>query len=480
MWRRLFVMRSCAQCWSLSCCCTFIFWSARRFAGAVPSACVTLLVLLGPLNSYTVYLMPEATYFFAFWVLSWVALGTSVHTSLFRWASLGAILGLMALVKPHALFLTPALMAFAMYMHLRLRRLDLLKTLGALVCLCTFAIAVKLVVGYLIVGKQGLTLFGSFYSGMARNSVPGLDHYLSVARYSGSSLAMHVSAIALALGVPLAGTIAFASHGLFALEQRTPARSLAVYCMLVLGSMVLLSAFFTGSLASANPAEIVRLHQRYYDFALPLLMLVAAAMATPGDMSVSVAWRILGAGVVAAFLAAIFMHRFNGLRLGVLDGPWFAGLVTNRRLMRVCSFAMFVCVVAWSAWPRQAAKVFLWVVLPLSCLVGGCMVNQLLAKEHQQTVYEKAGKFARIYLDPVDLSSLVVVCSDPAEGYRVMFNVDAADASFQVSPVDKPYDWTTLPAGKRWILSLGSRPIPDDAPVKIVMPGFVLARAPDR
>jgi hypothetical protein len=106
------------------------------------------------------------------------------------------------------------------------------------------------------------------------------------------------------------------------------------------------------------------------------------------------------------------------------------------------------------------------------------MVNRELALHHDRTVFENAGQFARLYIPAAELDQLVVVCGEPGEGYHLLFNIDSPGAVFQTQAGSEPYEWKSLPVGKTWVLSLTGGTVPDDAIVKIQMPGFVLAKAP--
>jgi phosphoglycerol transferase len=94
----------------------FLYLTGRRYCSAPLAAALALLAVLAPFNSYTVYFMPEATYFFGFSVLSWAVLARHGQWPDLAVAALGgALLGALSLVKVHALFLTPALLAFIWY-----------------------------------------------------------------------------------------------------------------------------------------------------------------------------------------------------------------------------------------------------------------------------------------------------------------------------------------------------------------------------
>lgn len=77
----------------------FIYLVARTVAARPLAFAVATLAMLAPLNAYTAYFMPEATYFFGFSVLSWFVL-TRTHLHFATHALVaGAMLGAMSLVK---------------------------------------------------------------------------------------------------------------------------------------------------------------------------------------------------------------------------------------------------------------------------------------------------------------------------------------------------------------------------------------------
>ena len=92
-----------------------IYLTARRTCTKSVSSIVALLALLGPVNSYTAYYMPEALFFFSFWLLTWFILRLDHSSSSKSWCFAGILLGLSALVKPHALFFLPAIVLYILY-----------------------------------------------------------------------------------------------------------------------------------------------------------------------------------------------------------------------------------------------------------------------------------------------------------------------------------------------------------------------------
>ncbi|MDF4002849.1 hypothetical protein P3W33_05450 [Luteibacter sp. PPL552] len=456
----------------------FIYQTCRRVAPRFPSCWVTILVMVGPLNSYTVYFMPEAMYFFGFWIMAWVATNLDERAGVIDWAGLGVVVGLMSLIKPHALFLLPALCIFAMYLYVRLQWKDVVRAAVMAVILVTVTIGTKFAVGYQFAGRAGVTLFGNFYSGVASSSVAGLDHLVALGGYSLHSLLAHFLAIVLALGLSLGTAMGLAVAGPWTPREKMPVHRVAVFTVLMVGSLVVIVSLFTGSLAMADPSEIIRLHQRYYDFSLPLCMICAAALAYSPLQTISLPWRIAFTTILLVAFGVIFTEKFQGFRPGILDGAWFDGLMTDSRCFGVVAYIMALCVVAWPFAPRVALTGLLYLGLPLSTVVSGFMVNRELDQHRGPTVYERAGWAARQFVPASERAGLVVICTVPAEGFRVLFNVDDANATFQIAPDTVAYEASKLPPGKSWVLSVGGRALPGNGTVVTRGEGYVLLHMP--
>jgi phosphoglycerol transferase len=89
-----------------------IYLVARTVTSAYLAVFIALLTGLGPINSYTAYFMHESMYFFMFWVVSFVILKGGIEISNVILFVIGILLGIMTLIKVHALFLIPA---FSLY-----------------------------------------------------------------------------------------------------------------------------------------------------------------------------------------------------------------------------------------------------------------------------------------------------------------------------------------------------------------------------
>ena len=86
----------------------FIYSVARRFCSVPVAVLIVALSMMGPVNSYTAYFMPEAMFFLSFWVCVAYYLSLDGHASVKSWLILGLLMGASSLIKPHTLFALPA------------------------------------------------------------------------------------------------------------------------------------------------------------------------------------------------------------------------------------------------------------------------------------------------------------------------------------------------------------------------------------
>ena len=157
LWRRLSRLRRILNALFFVAATPFLYLTARRACTRGVASLVALLALVGPINTYTAYYMPESLYFLSFWLLTWYILQLDNSASSRAWSLAGVILGLSALIKPHALLFLPAIVGYVLYVSGKKEgqwALQAFRNASALVVLTFLA---KLLIGYLLAGKAGLT-----------------------------------------------------------------------------------------------------------------------------------------------------------------------------------------------------------------------------------------------------------------------------------------------------------------------------------
>ena len=97
---------------------------------------------------------------------------------------------------------------------------------------------------------------------------------------------------------------------------------LPCYALAVLVNLMLVAGFFTASVANTGPCEsIARLHMRYYNFALPLLLMIAASQLSSQSITGMRRWRALMAFPIGLAIIYAVCTRLAPYTPGFVDSP---------------------------------------------------------------------------------------------------------------------------------------------------------------
>lgn len=461
----------------------FLYAITRQVAGRAWACVVVALSLMMPLNLYTAMFMPESTYYFGFCVLSWLALNRSGWDRAPHGLALGVVLGLMSLVKVHALFLLPALLLYLCYLAFaqdggqRLR--DALLSC-ALAAGATFG--VKFGLAYVFAGKAGLTLFGSFYGGTA-----GQGHTL--ATLIGPALINvrgHLELLALLFALPLSVILFTLPSPAARAATGAAGTRLQLYSLLMLGAAVGMTAAYTASIASFGPLETIRLHVRYYSFVFPLLLAVAATLPGRARRAGPATWR----AAVALIVGAIVVYGYFNLphySLSMVDGPEIAGLPLDQPAGQVLLGADLLVLALWAVGSIAAAPLFLLAAMPWFLFNGYQSNRDYLAQLIPSWSADRGGRAAHRIVPPEERKLLTVAAVDDQEIMRTQFHIDDKDTTSVQVQKDQPVQPYQIPPRGKWFLVIGKHPLPpgytpveateDYALVKLNAQRKVLARA---
>ena len=437
----------------------FVYAIARQVAGRGVALAVALAATLAPLNLYTTYFMPETAYYFSFCVLSWVALARSGWHWV-RWSvALGVVLGLLALVKVHALFLVPPLVLYMAYVRWAAGPRWLLPALGSIALALATAAALKFGVGWLLAGPGGLQLLGSFYQANANSA--GNRTAASLVGPALVSARGHLMVLAVLVPLPLA----IALHALLRrpLRARTgKAELLQVWTLLVLGATVGVTFLFTATLVNpgASADEGLRLHMRYYSFVLPLLWLVAAATWGRREEAIRPALRwTIAAGIALLMLAALVKlptYAFNPV-----DGPDIFMFKPDGWRGRVLIAVGLATLLLWALGKDLAARLFLCVGLPLALLGGLASSHKIAYKfNHIETAADRAGAAVLARVPAAERKAITIAGTDAVEMIRTQFHIDDKDSQLLLLPDNAPIGEDEVPTHQKWLLVMRNHPLP--------------------
>jgi phosphoglycerol transferase len=438
----------------------FLYLTARSVTGRATAAAIALLATLAPLNLYTAYFMPEAAYYFGFCVLSWVAL-TRRH---WHWAlhalACGALLGVMSLVKVHAVFLVPALLLFLAYARWMNDKTSGPGWIGSAVLSMAIAgasiFAVKFGIGYLLAGDAGLSLFGPFYAGGA-NAVSAGDklRLLKPAFVIGRA---HLMLLALAFGVPLALLL----QGVLRPVRRTQAGQadlIGIYTLLMLGAAAGMAVLYTATLAAPGSNEGLRMHVRYYSFVFPMLWVVAAAAMERRDERRPAALRWTLAVLLSAVLAVAIV-KLPTYSINAVDGPEAYALRLDHTLSRIILALQVLALLLWAAGRGSAQRLFLFVVTPLFIASGIADNRYALRLYVPDQAADAAGKAAHRLVPPGERGKITVAGSELGQIMRAQFHIDNKDTAMLELPADAPLQPYQLPIRNKWLLVFGNHALP--------------------
>lgn len=455
----------------------FFYLIARNVVPRLLAVAVVVAALLAPTNLYTSFFMPEATYYFGFAVLSWVALSPVAWTPLQRALAAGIVIGLMSLVKVHALFLMPALALFLAanaWLDGGQRRQRL--ALASAVLAPAVGLAVKFGLGYLLAGEAALDVFGSFYSSNASATRSGAGLRLLAPAFV--NFRGHLMALAILASLPLAMLL----HLLLSRAARQHAGSalnrLQLWTFLMLGSAAGLTVAFTASISAVAPMEGLRLHLRYYIFVLPLLLILAATpLARPAAPVPAGARRsawLVAAGLLAVLAFAVW--RLPTYAISMTDAPEIIGVGLETGAGRLLVALSAVVLILWARGSRHASTVFLFLAFPLVLFHGTRATDAYLAQLRGGWAADNGGRFAREHVPPAERNEITIAASDGLEIMRAQFHVDAPDTTGLELGPDAPVGENQLPVRKKWLLVIGNHPLPPGVTPWKAGPGYALVR----
>lgn len=436
----------------------FIYLVARQVTAPLAALAITLISLLAPVNLYTAFFMPEAAYYFCFALLSWLLLTRAAWAPSRLALASGVVLGMMSLVKVHALFLLPALCLF-MVGATWLRATDsrpLRTGMVAAFVLAAVTLAVRLGLGFVLAGEPGLALVGKFYATAAASGTGSSPLDLLTPLFINGRA--HLMVLALLMALPMAALLLALFSPAMRQDAGAPFNRLALYAILTLGSAAGMTVAYTASIAGVGPQEVLRLHLRYYSFTFPLLLAVAAA--TAHHRRVAPRLRVLVALLIgAAVIAAVVMvPRYV---LNTVDGPEIKALDLNAWSGWAVAALALVTLGLWARGQRLAAPLFLFGTMPLTVILGGILTSTFLSQIVNDWPSDRAGKAARDVVPRGERHLITVAGSEITEIMRAQFHIDNRDVGMLELPPGAPIERYQLPARQYWLLVMGRHALPE-------------------
>jgi phosphoglycerol transferase len=438
---------------------------ARTLIDTKIAGFVSLFPIVFPSNSYIAYFMPEAFYqLLVYIIVIWLILGRRFNPVLHS-AVAGVLFGFAILVKVHALFLSLSYFVCLILMNITRRETSLLEMIWKGLIFVVSILFVRFGLGYLIAGSNGLAVFGASYSSLANSTADKTDLYGLYAQGALRSLLSHLLFLVLLLPLPaflLAERVWEEGVGIFRSGKRdmppnVRGHEFAVVVFSILLVMLPVTALFTAVVATGGGMESLgRLHMRYYNFMLPLMGLLAVIeLQFPRPrMRRPVAAAILLVYTVLAAYAVSSAENYSATNF--VDAPLYQAILGGRFRIFVLASAGLLILALWTWRRRVGALCYLTIMLPALLLASNV---ETLSKQWPAARADSAilGANATTALLPhADVGKVVVVGSGAPGLLKAAFYLDSPEVAVVVVESGSTYDSSKVPAGKKWVLFIGS------------------------
>jgi phosphoglycerol transferase len=429
-----------------------IYGLSRRFLQHVPALLLSLLIIIGPLENYTAYFMPESCYFLGFWLFVFLFLSNLPHWSAIAGTWGGVALGMLTLIKPHALAVLGGANLTLIAILFLPKAFDLKRrdTVRCLVILNGAWFTTVVMLHVVLFGHRDLDIFG-YYWGM---NAPIPDRFVFTKDVI-IVLLRHLAYLAPMFGLPIVATV-LATLGWLpgeVSESQSRLRILTLFAIIVCGCLLVMTGAATAEFGLGDSGALSRVHGRYYDFALPLFLIALYSLRCSElpDRARKLFFFGILASLVLVFVSWQCFARLCSLNL--IDYPEMAWVTRPHHFALSVFWPLAALVLVYYAIvgfkERTTYSIYLVFVL-----AGG---NILTASAQQsldaEAMPDRAGALIRSLFDGEDRDVGLVVGSDPGIVRRCLFGIQANPLVLEI-PARTPIDQRSIGKEVKWVLAL--------------------------
>ena len=395
----------------------FLYKVSRNYMGRSMAIYISICALLFPMNVYTAYFMPETLQFLLFWAFMYFLVVFSNNNDQKKSIAVGLALGLMSVVKPHALFLIPITWIFFY--------LTKINNLPKNILLNTICVVItKMVAGYLFVGSRGLNFFGEDYSSVAK-TVGFEEFFEKIIPLASYNFYGHFVALFVIFGIPIYyifSNIFYSKKN----KDNLPLLALSKFVFTLTFTQIMIYSVFAGKAAGMGQYEsIERLSLRYYDFVFPLFLIIIGA-------NYNVSYNNKLKNVIIYFVLILFsiIALGKGFLPNLVDAPVLSSLKSNYYYYIILT-SISIVILPILFLSEKVGKIFyLFVYLPLFILFTNYSIISDLKSSKQAGLYDQGCQFVNKYLGD-DVKKLLIIGPDLASLYRCNFYMSNPGLGFR-------------------------------------------------
>ena len=445
----------------------FIYLIAARIVGHAWAVAVTTVSAVSPIHAYVAYFMPESMYMAFMFATIWVTLNAVRDGHWQRWLVAGSMLGLTALVKPHAFFALPAFLLVALIVSAREEGHSLKRVALKVASFGAAFFVVKFAIGFAFAGPVGLSLFGG-YGGL--DSVVGQissgaeavnqDSAKSFAQVffevTAMQLPSHISLLLLIAGLPLLLSLRVVFGAFKSKEPISELGSFVVLTGIISFSFAIVVAAFEGFVSAGGDDHSDRIIMRYYEFIIPLLLILGLAFEK--YVASKTLSRVIQAAVVIAGSTFVLIYFQSNIESQFADSGLLVGILqTPGALVTIFIFEV-IGALLWVFKPEISEKWLGRALLPIMILIMGMFSQTALMTQvgTQKAFFDVAGQDAREYLRDVDGKEIVIIGPMRTQVFVAKFWIDKAYIEDRLIPEKQVIEMDAVPNAKYALLLAGT------------------------
>jgi hypothetical protein len=325
------------------------------------------------------------------------------------------VLGLMILIKPHAVFLVPGVAAF---LFLKRKQTSTFLTLFLFSITLLFA---RIGLGVYLAGNNSLSFSGSLYNQIAETTLREQILSINFLQALMSNISGHFFVISVVFGL---GIQIIANANPFRFETLKNNDFLFLSTTLLL-PLILVSAAFSALTPNLGLYEsYFRISSRYYAFALPLVLIQFFCDGKIQRKKISGLLNGTFLVFLVAPLATGIFYRFEPV---LTDNPELAFL----RSSNVFGYILISIAIALSLlffhYSKEVTRIYLYVYLPLIFSLIFLNSTQIIQANKVQNPYDAAGQITRQLFDNSDYNQIQVIGDSTAGSFNYLFQTDSIE-----------------------------------------------------
>lgn len=439
-----------------------MYFVGRRWLTPALSLLISGCFAASAINFFTVLFWPETFYYFIFWCFiavffSALNVDTKSYT-LKEWCCFvlsGCLFAALCMIKVHALLIIPTFLFFILLCFFYQQTRVLVK--GLIIFLMSAMIA-RFILGFVLTGGEYLPIFGELYGSIASSKTNvELSRFLHAVLINSIG---HLQILCIGFGLPLTVLLIMlvkVFNNRFSLSHLNIVH---VFSIILLLNLVCVVVLFSAKIFLLSPETepITRLHTRYYQFVLPLLVILACAYVyRKSETSFSI-FKYVFTVLVLIVLGYCLSFGLKAHLPNLFDNPLFSSVRISKfddKFIITFAAMMASLLIVFLFKERLAMQAYIYIMLPLFLLFGGFQASKIVSHQRTQHPITRLGNYYNFQVGLINLPSTAVVYDSQFDLYHASVSLDADLRSHNKLYLTQNID--QVDPEVRWIIDLSGK-----------------------